>query len=158
MHYASTAMSGNRFTMTKKKQSFDEPWLATVTIWNSVHTKAIVSSSSETAPQMKKDRRNTGANIFMLIILVQKASAGSEHSEDCLTYFIVITSTMTSFNYFYCALIVYCRCILKVDISWQLDAGVFISSWTSYASTSSLYFGQPKRNLTIENVCLKLHK
>lgn len=67
-------------------------------------------------------------------------------------------AVLDNFNYFYCALIVYCRCILKVDISWQLDAGVFISSWTSYASTSSLYFGQPKRNLTIENVCLKLHK
>ena len=91
-------MSGNRFTMTKKKQSFDEPWLiARVTIWNSVHTKAMVSSSSETAPQMKKDRSNTGPNISMTIILVQNAWAGSEHSEDCLTYFIAITSTLTSF-------------------------------------------------------------
>ena len=145
-------MSGNRFTMTKKKQSFDEHWLiARVTIWNSVHTKAIVSSSSETAPQMKKDRRNTGPNISMPIDssaerlgwkwtfwrLPQLFYSDYFDTDKLLCH----RTVLDNFNHFHCVLFVYCRCILKVNISWQLDAGVFISFWTSYVSTMSSYFG-----------------
>lgn len=38
-------------------------------MWNPLHTKAIVSSSSQIATPVKNDSRKTAANIFMISLL-----------------------------------------------------------------------------------------